>query len=92
MTSEIMNSLLLREVSNQRMSTEKWIYNAEEGSLIPRGRETLDKIEGSELRDNETPTLNSVIRVLTYTGHKFIVDPDPIKVQPEWHICTHENT
>ena len=58
MTSEIMNSLLLREVSNQRMSTEKWIYNAEEGSLIPRGRETLDRIQSHELRDNEVPSSN----------------------------------
>ena len=33
-----------------------------------------------------------VIRVFAYTGHKWIVDPDPIKVQPKWHICTHENT
>ena len=71
---------------------EKWIGYEEEGSLIPRGRETLDMIEGFELRDNEILTLNRVIRLLAYTGHKWIVDPDPIKVQPEWHICTHENT
>ena len=60
MRSEIMNALLLREVSNQRMSTEKWIYNAEEGSLIPRGRETLGKIQGNELQDNEIPTSNMI--------------------------------
>ena len=71
---------------------EKWIGYEEEGFLIPRGRGTLDRIEGSELRDTETPTQNNAIRVLAYTGHKSIVDPDPIKVQPNWHICTHENT
>ena len=54
--------------------------------------EKLDRVEGSELRDNETLTLNRAIRVLAYTDHKRIVDPDSIKVQPEWHICTHENT
>ena len=27
-----------------------------------------------------------------YISHKWIVDPDPIEVQPDWHICTHENT
>ena len=32
------------------------------------------------------------IRVLTYTSRKWIVDPYPRKVQPEWHVCTHENT
>ena len=53
--------------------------------------EKLDRVEGSELRDNETLTLNRAIRVLAYTDHKWIVDPDSIKVQPEWHICTHEN-
>ena len=45
MRSEIMNALLLREVANQRMTMEKWIGYREEGSLIPRGRETLDMIE-----------------------------------------------
>ena len=70
---------------------EKWI-DYEEGSLIPRCRGTPDRIEGSELRDIETPTQNNAIRVLAYTSHKWIVDPDPIKVQPDWHICTHENT
>ena len=45
------------------------------------------------MRDTETPTQNNAIRVLTYTGHiKWIVDLDPIKVQADWHICTHENT
>ena len=29
--------------------------------------------------------------MLTYIGDKWIVDPDPIKVQPDWHICTHES-
>ena len=61
MRSEIINTLLLNEAVNQRMTMEKWIGYKEEGSLIPRGRETLDKIEGHELRDNETPTLNMVI-------------------------------
>ena len=70
---------------------EKWT-GYEEGSLIPRGRETPDKINGSKLRDNETPSLNKAIRILSYIGHRWIVDPDPIKVQPKWHICAHENT
>ena len=54
----------------------------EEGSFIPRGREPPE---------NEA-LLNTTIQVLTCTCHKWIVDPDPIKVQPNWHICTHENT
>ena len=78
-----MNALLLREVANQRMTMEKWIGYEEEGSLIPRGRETPDRIEGHELRDNETLISNMEIRVLAYIGHKWIVDPDPIKLQPE---------
>ena len=47
--SKIINALLPREVVNQRTTMEKWIGYEEEGSLIPRGRETLDKIEGHEL-------------------------------------------
>ena len=82
MRTEIINALLLRETVNQRTTMEKWIGYEEEGSLIPRGRETLDMIEGFELRDNEILTLNRVIRLLAYTGHKWIVDLDPIKVQP----------
>ena len=62
---------------------EMCIGYKDEGSLIPRGRETLDMIKGHELRDNEVPTLNMTIRVLTYTCHKWTVDPDPIKVQPK---------
>ena len=92
MRSEIINALLLREADNQRTTMEKWIGYDEEGSLIPRGMGTPDKIEGSELQDNEILTLNMAIQVLTYTAHKWIVDPDPTKVQPEWHICTHVNT
>ena len=83
MRSEIINALLLRYVANQRRTMEKWIGYKEEGSLIPRGRETTDRIKGHELRDNETPTLNMAIRVLVYTSHNCIVDPDPIKVQLE---------
>ena len=90
--SEIINALLIREDATQRTIMEKWIGYEEEGSLILRGRGTPDRIEGSELRDSETPTQNNAIRVLAYTCHKWIVDPDPIKVQPDWHICTHENT
>ena len=63
------------------MTIEKWIGHEEEGSLIPRDRETPDKIASSELQDNETPTQNKAIQVLLYTGHKWIVDPDPVKVQ-----------
>ena len=32
------------------------------------------------------------IQVFTYTGYKWIVHTDPIEVQPEWHICTHQKT
>ena len=85
---EIINALLLKEAANQRMTMEKWVGYEEEDSLIPRGMEILDKIDSHEVWDNDTPTLNIEIRVLAYTGH----DSDPIKVQPEWHICTHENT
>ena len=92
MRSEIINALFLREASYQRTTMEKWICDEEEGALIPRGKETPNKIEGHELRDNETPTLNMAIRGLTYTGRKWIADPDPIKVQLEWHILmkTHD--
>ena len=67
------------------MTTKKWIGYKEEGSLLQRGRDTPDKIKGSELQDNEASTQRKAIQVLAYTGHKWIVDPDPIKVQPEWH-------
>ena len=83
MRSEITSTLLLREAANQMMTMPKLIGYEEEGSLIPRSRETLDIIKGFELRDNETPTLNMAIRVLVYTSHNCIVDPDPIKVQLE---------
>ena len=70
MRSEIMNALLLWEVANQRTTTEKWIGNTEDGSLFPRGRETLD-IQGHELQDNEAPTTrNMAIQKLTYIGRK----------------------
>ena len=69
MRSEIINTLLIRDASTQRTTMEKWI-GFEEGSLIPRGRGTPDMIEGSELRDIETPTQNNAIRVLAYTSHK----------------------
>ena len=92
MRSEIINALLIREVATQRTTMEKWIGYEEEGSLILRGRGSPNRLEDPELRDIETPTQNNAIQVLMYTGHKWIVDPDPIKVQPDWHICTHENT
>ena len=50
MRSEIINALLIRETTTQRKRMEKWIGYEEEGSLVPRGRGTLDKIEGSEHR------------------------------------------
>ena len=56
MRSKIINSLLVREDDTQRTTMEKWIGCEEEGSLIPRGRGTPDRIEGSELRDTKTPT------------------------------------
>ena len=79
----IINVVLLREAANQRMTMEKWIGYEGDGSLLPRGREPLDRIEGNELSGNETPTLNMVIRVFTYTGHKWIVNTNMIKVQLE---------
>ena len=56
MRSEIINALLTRDVATQRTTMEKWISYEEEGSLISRCRGTPDRIEGSELRDTETPT------------------------------------
>ena len=64
MRSEIINALLIRDVATQRTTMEKWIGHEEEGSLIPRCRGTLDRIEGFALRDHEIPTQNNVIRVL----------------------------
>mgnify|MGYP006973826014 CR=1 FL=1 len=84
--SKIVNTLLLGEVASPRMAMEKWIGN-KEGSLIPRGRETRDRIQGHKLWDSEEPrTTNMAIRMLTYTGCNWIVAPDPIKAQPKWHI------
>ena len=68
--SKIMNALLLRESANQQTTMEKWIGYRKEGSLIPRGRGTPDRIKGQEWRDKEIPTLNIAIRVLAHTGHK----------------------
>ena len=45
-----------------------------------------------ELQGNEEPTtVKMVIQVLAYASSKWIVDVDPLKVQPAWHICVHEN-
>ena len=66
----IINAILIREAANQRTTLEKWIGYEEEGSLIPKGRDTPDKIEGCELQDNETPTQHKAIRVLAYTRNK----------------------
>ena len=79
MRLEIINALLIRDVATERTTMQKWI-GYEEGSLIPRCRGTPDRIESSGLRDIETPTHNNTTRVLVYTGHKYIVDLDPIKV------------
>mgnify|MGYP000329519481 FL=1 len=80
MRLEIVNALLLGEVASPKTTMEKSIGN-EEGSLIPRGRETPDRIQGHKLRENEAPrTMNMTIEVLIYTSCKWIVDPDPIKV------------
>ena len=48
MRSEIINAPLSKEAATQMTTMEKWI-GYEEGSLIPRGRETSDKIKGSKL-------------------------------------------
>ena len=48
MRSEIINALFLRKTANSRTIIGKWI-GSEEGFLIPRGRESPDKIEGHEL-------------------------------------------
>ena len=55
MRLEIINALMIRDATTQRKKMEKWIGHEEEGYLIPRCRGTLDKIEGFELRDTETP-------------------------------------
>ena len=55
MRCEIINVVLIREAGTQRMTMEKWIGHEEEGSVIPRCRGTPDRLEGSELRDTETP-------------------------------------
>ena len=73
MRSEIINALLIREAAAQRTTIEKWIGYEEEGCLIPRGRGTLDRIEGSELRDTETSTQNKITqfeysRILVING------------------------
>ena len=90
--SEIINTLLIREAAHQRTTIMECIGYKEEGSLLRRDMETPDRIEGLERQDNEASTQHTAIRVLTYTGYKWIVDLDPIKVQLDWHICTHENT
>ena len=61
MRFEIVNGLLLGEAASSRMTMENWIGNEEEGSLIPRGKETYDRIQCHELRGNEEPTMNMVI-------------------------------
>ena len=66
MRYEIINALLLREAANQRTTMEKWIGYKEEGSLIPRVRETPYKVKASELRDNESPTLNKASSTRIY--------------------------
>ena len=56
MRSKIVNTLLLGEAASSRTTMEKWIGN-EEGSLIPRGREPLYRIQGHKLQVNDEPTL-----------------------------------
>ena len=61
--------------SSLRMAIEKWIGD-EEVSMIPRGRETHDRIQGHELHVITKPTtVNTTIRVLVYIGSKWIEDP-----------------
>ena len=43
------NVLFLGEVVSPRKTMEKWIGNEEEGALIPRSRETPNRIQGHEL-------------------------------------------
>ena len=67
--------------------------NKEEGSMIPRCREPSCRIQYHKLQVNEElTTMNMAVQVLVYTSRKWIVDPKLVKVQPEWHICIHENT
>ena len=61
MRSEIINALLIREAATQRTTMKKLIGYEEEGYLIPRGRGTPERIEGSELQDIETPTQNNAM-------------------------------
>ena len=45
------------------------------------------------MQGNEEPrTVKMVIQVLVYASSKWIVDPNLIKAQAEWHISVHENT
>ena len=56
MRSGIMNNLLFGKIVSPMTTMEKWIGNEEEGSLIPRDKEILNRIQGHELRDNKEPT------------------------------------
>ena len=61
MRSEIVNALVLGEVAHSRTAVEKSIGN-EEGSLIPRGRETPYTIQGHKLQDKvEATTVNMAV-------------------------------
>ena len=75
-----MNTLLLKEANNLRIAMEMWIGNEEEGSSIPKGMETLNRIQGHELQVNaKRTTMNMMISVHAYIGSKWLVDPDPFK-------------
>ena len=54
--SEIVKALLLGEVASPRTTMEKSIGNKKEDSLIPRGRQTLHRIQGHKLQGNAEPT------------------------------------
>ena len=88
MRSEIMNALLLREVANLRTIMQKWIGYEEEALW---SQEVGKHGTWSKVMHCETMWHQHWIWKFDYS-HKWIVDPDPIKVQPEWHIFTHENT
>ena len=51
----VVNALVLGKVACSRTTMEKWIGN-EEGSLIPRGRETPYRIQGHKLQVKVEPT------------------------------------
>ena len=71
MGSEIINALLLGEGAYPRTTVMKWTGN-EEGSFIPRCRETPNRLESHESQETEALAMNMANCVLVYTRHKWL--------------------